>query len=355
MMTKKNSEITYREIYQQSRSFQAINETLPAIYSVLDTVFADKSAYDELIFTGCGTSLYLAQTAAHLFSTCCTIPAKAVPCSELYFFPETFVQNRRVLVLPITRKSYTTEVRLAIDKVRSFPNVKSLAITCDKDSSLYNDFLLLSPETDEDSVIMTRSFTSMVYLATVLALYVGGKKNQIEQMAKGYEGLADRQLKAADALAKKIIAEHGHLNLFITLGQGVNYGIANECMNKMKEMGLTNSEAYYSLEYRHGPMSLVDENTLILMLSNDQTVEHDAALLDQMKTMGAVTAAIGAQVSATMPEADYHLELDGGLNTLQYAAVIGLIGQFMGYYIAQHKGIDADTPRHLSQAIILEK
>lgn len=354
-MNKKNSEITYKELYQQSRSFQAINEVLPQIYAVLDQAFADKSAYDELVFTGCGTSLYLAQTAAHLFSSCCDIPAKAVPCSELYFFPETFVRGRKVLVLPITRKSYTTEVRMAIDKVREFPGVKTLAITCDKDSDTYNDYMLLSPETTEDSVIMTRSFTSMVYLATVMGLYLGGKKDQIETMAKVYEKLSDKLLTETDALAKKLVAEHGHLNLFITLGQGVNYGIACECMNKMKEMGLTNSEAYYCLEYRHGPMSLVDKNTLIILLGNDATTSHDAALLTQMKNFGAVTLAVGDGVKKSMPDAHYHLELGAGLNTMQYAAVIGYIGQFMGYYIAEQKGIDADTPRHLSQAIVLEK
>lgn len=87
--------------------------------------------------------------------------------------------------------------------------------------------------------------------------------------------------------------EHSELNLYITLGQGINYGIANECMNKMKEMGLTNSEAYYSLEYRHGPMSLVDDRTMIILLSNPQTVEGDAKLLAQMKEYGAIVLAVG--------------------------------------------------------------
>ena len=49
----KNSELTYKEIYGQPQSFQAINNTLEDIYKVLDQVFAEE--YDELIFTGCGT------------------------------------------------------------------------------------------------------------------------------------------------------------------------------------------------------------------------------------------------------------------------------------------------------------
>ena len=117
-------------------------------------------------------------------------------------------------------------------------------------------------------------------------------------------------MKASDNIAKQIVAEHKELNLYITLGQGINYGIANECMNKMKEMSLSNSEAYYTLEYRHGPMSLVDEKTMIILLGNEETVEGDAKLLAEMKSYGAVTLAVGAKAAELYSAADYTLELD---------------------------------------------
>ena len=350
-MEKKNSALTYAEIYGQADSFAAINASMPAIRETLDKVFAEK--YDELIFTGCGTSLYLAQTAAHIFSEFNDVPARAVCCSELYFFPRVYVKpGRRVLILPITRKSYTTEVRMAIDKVRALPELKTLAITCDADSRLYNDAFVLSPETAEDSVIMTRSFTSMVYLACVLSLHAAGRKADLDSLAD-YPDHARRLLKATDDLARTIVAEHPELDLYITLGQGEYYGVANECMNKMKEMGIANSEAYYSLEYRHGPMSLVDDKTLLVTLAHPDTLKEDAALLSQMNSYGGVTVAIGEGVTAAMPDAAYHLELGCGYDAARSAALIGLIGQFLGYYIAEKKGIDADSPRHLTQAIVL--
>lgn len=348
----KNSELTYKEIYGQPVSFQAVNDTLDTIFKTLDEVFAEK--YDEVIFTGCGTSLYLAQASAHAFSTCTGISAKGMCCSELYYFPETYVGNgKKVLVVPMTRKSYTTEVRMAIDKVRSYPGVKSLAITCDADSSKYNDYMLLSPETPEDSVIMTRSFTSMIYLAVVMSYYVGGKKEKIEQL-KDYAANAESFLKATDEMAKKIVAEHPECNLFITLGQGINYGIANECMNKMKEMSLSNSEAYYTLEYRHGPMSLVDDKTLIILLGNEDTVDGDAKLLTQMKEYGAKVLAIGNNASRDFTDVDYTLDMPYGYDSLQNAPIIGYIGQLIGYYVAELKNLNADSPRHLTQAIVIK-
>lgn len=353
-MMKKNSALTLGEMRGQPDSFAAINETLPQILSVIDEVFAKE--WDELIFTGCGTSLYLAQTAAAAFSACCGIPARGMPCSELYFFPESFAgHGRRVLVLPITRKSYTTEVRMAIDRIRTLEGVRTLAITCDPDSAKYNDYMILSPRTAEDSVIMTRSFTSMVYLSVILALAAAGRREDIARMASGYPEMAQRALEDTERVAHRLMREHPELNLFITLGQGVNYGIANECMNKMKEMGIANSEAYYSLEYRHGPMSLVDGRTLIILLANDATTEYDRKLLEQMKGYGAVTLAVGEDAAARFGCCDYAIDLPAGRSTLEYAAVIGFIGQALGYEIAQSKGIDADSPRHLTQAIVLEK
>lgn len=350
---EKNSCQTYREIYGQPASFKGINDALNDIYAVLDKAFARENHYDELIFTGCGTSFYLAQTAACIFSAYTDICARAVPCSELYFFPKIFIKDKNVLVLPITRKSYTTEVRMAIDKVRAFPNVKTLAITCDADSGKYNDFFILSPVSEEESVVMTRSFTSMVYLAVILAMYAAGRKAGIEKMAASYDKAAEELLPRMDAFAKQIVDENPNLNLFITLGQGVYYGVANECMNKMKEMSISNSEAYYSLEYRHGPMSLADKNTLIMTLGNSRTAEYDAKLLTQMKGYGAVTAIIGKNVSKNMPDADYKLDLTDDYDDAQYAPLVGFIGQLLGYYISLKKNINADSPRNLSQAIIL--
>ena len=347
---KENSSITYREIYGQPASFQAILDTLPEIQKTLDEVFAQP--YDQLIFTGCGTSLYLAQTAAYLWQASNAVPASAVPCSELLFFPENYIKGKRTLVLPITRKSYTTEVRMAIDKVHTLPGVTSLAITCDPDSSKYNEHYILAPNTPEDSVIMTRSFTAMVFLAQILAFYAAGKTAEIAAM-QNYAAEAQKLLERSDALAKQILTERPDLNLFITLGQGAYYGIGNECMNKMKEMGIANSEAYYSMEYRHGPMSLVDEHTLLVLLSNEHTEQTDADLMGQMQSFGGVTVGIGPHVDA-MPGLTYTLKTDNGYTELQAAALMGFIGQFLGYYISQAKNIDADSPRHLTQAIVLK-
>ena len=349
-MEKQNSAITYREMYRQAEIFAALNKSIPEIHTTLETVFAE--TYDELIFTGCGTSLYLAQSAAQAFASLNPVPARAVCCSELYHFPETFLKGKRTLVLPITRKSYTTEVRMAIDRARTFDGVKTLSVTCDKDAAAYNDFMVFCPEAEEESVIMTGSFTGMLYLTSLIAFHAAGRKDLIEDL-RDYPSHAEAFLKRSDETAKSVLQTRPDLNLFIMLGQGVHYGVANECMNKIKEMSLSNSEAYYTMEYRHGPMSLVDGHTMIVLFPHSKTAASDLALLEQMKSFGAYTLAVGAHVSETFALADCCLDLPFPYDDIQSAAMTGFIGQFLGYHLSLLKGLDADTPRHLSQAIVL--
>ncbi len=338
---------TYREIYGQADSFEALINTLPETLDTLKNVFAQK--YDQLIFTGCGTSFYLAQTAAYVFNKYNTTPAWAVCCSELYDMPHAYIKGAKTLVLPITRKSYTTEVRRAIDRVRKIEGVTSLAITCDADSKLYNDHYVLCPDTAEESVIMTRSFTAMVMMAEIVSLFAADRINEIEKL-KELPAIAKTTIPAMDALAEKLVAENPELNLFITLGQGMMYGIANECMNKMKEMSLSNSEAYYSLEYRHGPMSLVDENTLIMMFTLPETQEEDVKLLRELEGFGGVSVAMGPAPEA----AGCRYQLKVGNDEMTCAVLGSIFGQMIGYHVAMKKGLEPDTPRHLSQAIVLK-
>jgi len=345
-MKKQNGELTYREIYQQPAAFQAVLDTLPAVAQTVERVF--REPYDQVIFTGCGTSLYLAQTSAYVFNLYNDIPARAVCCSELYYTPEVYIKGK-TLVLPMTRKSITTEVRMAIDRVRTLPNVKTLAITCDSGSATYNDEMALCPGIDEKSIIMTGSFTAMVLMAQIISLCRAGKKEELNRLSS-LPRQAERLIPQMDALAARIVKENPALDLFITLGQGIYYGIANESMNKMKEMGLTNSEAYFSLEYRHGPMSLVTDRTLIVLLADGNTAAGDAALIREMEGYGAVTAVLGTQPEST----GGRYTLTVGEDRLSAAALAVIFSQLLGYHIALSKDIDPDAPRHLSLAIVLD-
>lgn len=352
-MGKKLGEYTIKEILEQGEAFQGVIETFDEITETVKKAFSEVDP-DEVIFTGCGTSLYLAQTSASVFSKYNDITAKAVPCSELYLAPKTYIKGNRCLVIPITRRSDTTEVKMAINKVRSMDNVKTLAVTCDENSKEYNDYYILSPKAGENSIVMTKSFTSMIFMNLILAFTVAGEQEMLDKLKQMPENYS-KVITVINDTCKKIIDDNEDLNLYVTLGQGSLYGIANESMNKIKEMAISNSEAYYSLEYRHGPMALVDDKTLITQYITEECEELEATLMKEMKEYGAKTFIIGDRLTnETKNYADYYIELDCGYNADLIAPLVAISGQLLGYYCAVSKGLDLDSPRNLSQAIILK-
>ena len=72
-----------------------------------------------------------------------------------------------------------------------------------------------------------------------------------------------------------------------------------------------------------------------------------------MKEKGAVVAVFGEKASGLWDFADYTYFTESGLNDLQLSPVAVLLGQLLGYHAARGKGLNPDSPRHLSQAIVI--
>ncbi len=348
------SENTLNEIRRQAKVIEAVNSVIDKIELTLGKVFESGKAYDEIICIGCGTSLYIAQSVSEAISTYSGITSRAVPCSELYYFAENYARkDKNVLIIPFTRNSRTTEVRKAIDHIRTFPGVTTLSVTCDPASSEYNDYMIYSPDSKEKSVVMTSSYTSLLYLGIITALFLSGHRKDISIFAENSALAMQNAVDDFDKLTKIVINDNKSTDLFIVLGQGVFYGVANECMNKIKEMAIENSEAYHTLEYRHGPMSIVDENSLIIIYSTKKTLREDRIFIKEMRSYGAKVFCISINCEAS-GVADYDHVMPGLADDIQAAVAASVAGQFIGYHRAELKSIDADRPRHLSQAIILK-
>jgi glucosamine--fructose-6-phosphate aminotransferase (isomerizing) len=141
---------------------------------------------------------------------------------------------------------------------------------------------------------------------------------------------------------------------FVFLGHGPLFGIANESMLKVTEMSLSISNVYHSLEFRHGPMSRVNENTLITFFVNKQTIDHEKTLIKEMHDLGAKTLVIcDKAVKEIRDVADFIVELDTGMEYFENLILYMPITQFMGYYQAVKKGLNPDEPQHLTQVVTL--
>ena len=254
---------TLNEIMSQpdvwEEALAAFDPQNPLLQSWLET-----RAFDHVIVTGCGSTYYLALTAARLLRQA-GCHALACPASELLLHPDSItLPQRRYLLLTISRSGTTSETVRAQQIFRDRSGGPVLTVTCDSASPLARaaDLAIAIDAAQEVSIAQTRSFSSMLVIVQQLAALIAH-----HDLAPSLQlpALCQRLLERHRDLAQSL-GEDGDITKFFFLGSDALYGIACEAMLKMKEMSLSYSEAYHSLEFRHGPMSMVGADSLVIGL-----------------------------------------------------------------------------------------
>jgi len=346
---------TMDEIVSQTKSWDAVVQNIPKIKGAFESCRDSYSKNSNFIFIGCGTSFYLALSAAKVYANIVGVRAIALPASEVLFSAESIFQKNSdgYTCVLISRSGTTTEVIQAAEKVKNqFSTAALCALSCRPDSKLVkmctNTFVI--PEADEKSVVMTRSFTSMLLMVQILAS-IHSDNNSYGEALKSLPEKGEMILNKYHSLVKDIVSKE-KITKFVYLGQGPFYGLACESMLKIKEMSLSSSEAYYTLEFRHGPMSAADEHMLITFFISDKGYNEETVLLKEMKNLGAKTLVICEHATDDIRKsADYLVELNSGLPDFARLILYMPITQLLGFYTAKAKGLDPDNPRNLSQVV----
>ncbi len=292
-----------------------------------------------IVVIGCGTSYYLSQTIASSFVSH-GLEAIAVPGGEWDLRPETYVPvQKRVQVLALSRSGETTET-VAAARRSVVRGERVIGITCEPGSSLTTACtacVTIATHPEEDIVMTTSASLMLLVGLRLIGLSHDGSRLTISSVNHAQSMLERARLKL-DALVR----DRTH---FVYLGGGALYGVAQEGALKLMEMSLSYSQAYHPLEYRHGPMALVDQATLVVMLYQPQTLSEETALVNELRSKGAGVIGVGGP-------GDLSLEL-----TEPDPALRGLIAlptlQWLGERVAQSKGLNTREPRHLTKVVML--
>lgn len=346
---------TYAEIMSQPEVWAQTIETFHSHSESLKAFWGGQQP-DQVIFTGCGSTYYLSQIAASLFQHSLRIPACAYPASEIALYPDlTLATGANSMLVTISRSGSTTETVQAVRVYREKAAGKVLAITCDSQSPLAQgaDYNLATDAAQEKSLAQTRSFSSMTILAEAMVALLSGSGDlaQIQRLVPA----ARRLLGEYHDLAR-MLAETPFIQRFFFLGSGFLRGMASEAMLKMKEMSLAYSEAYHMLEFRHGPMSMVNHQSLVVGLLSDQAFPQEAAVLRDMQRRGArVLALAEARGSLELSTGSHFVELASGLPQGLRPVIYLPVLQLMAYYRAMAGTENPDLPADLSSVISLNE
>ncbi|MFL6180004.1 MAG: SIS domain-containing protein [Actinomycetes bacterium] len=298
---------------------------------------------DEVVVIGCGSTHYLAMTAAALLRAA-GVRAWSLPSSELVPTAQPqLVDPARTVLLAISRSGTTTETTRAVEHFLRHGGHRVLALTCDPTSTLaaQADLVLPAPEAQEISVAQTRSFSTMALIMSAVA----GALGEADLLHLRTLPSEAREVLERSREPMRLLAQSPALNAFYFLGSGSLFGIASEGMLKLKEMSLTHSEAYHALEFRHGPMSMCDASASVISLVSPERAPLEAAVTSDLVQLGAEVTTIGPGSAIELPQQALWLRSPLYLLPLQLLALER----------ALHKGLDPDQPRHLTAVIHLEE
>jgi len=312
-------------------------------------------AADELIFAGCGSGFNIANAVAPYAQKASGKTCRAVHASDLVVNPECFFNGKRkTLAVVISRSGQTTESVMALRMAKKH-GADTVALVCFGDSAMAKiaDIPLVLEAAQEKSVTTTRSLTAMVLTGYYLAEFLSGKGERCRQLEK-LPDLARKRMKSFEELGRKI-SDDSVIKKYAFLGTGPYYGLAREAQLKIKEMVLLPSDSYISLDYQHGPMSNVDKNMLVTILTSNAGRKYDAALVGNMKKLGGKVLVLCDKAGRGLAgKADYLLELKTGLSDGIRDVLYMPVLQFMAYYKSMAVGCDPDNPRNLSYYVALK-
>jgi glucosamine--fructose-6-phosphate aminotransferase (isomerizing) len=343
---------TYKEIKSQPEAWA---QALDVIHA---SSLPEAGHYDQVLFTGCGSTYYLSLAAAALYQELTGRSARAVPAGELLLNTNASVGRignppvaRRDTIPPhellvaVSRSGTTTETVKAVEKFKQEQRGDVIVISnYDEVLSRLAGINIVIPKGQEESVAQTRSFASMYVAAAAFCAKMAGRNDLLDAM-KQLPVIGNLVIGKYEAWAKSI-GENLAFDRFYFLGSGIRYGLACEVNLKMKEMTLTHSEPFHFLEFRHGPMSMVNENAVVVGMLSDANRVHEAKVLSEMERLGGTVASVGESEADVCFESNIPECVRGVL----YLPVL----QLMAFYRSFAKGLNPDRPNNLTAVVKLD-
>lgn len=288
---------------------------------------------DITIWVGCGTSYNLALSLAALANAAgrrsIALPGGEWAHRQRSYWPA----DARVHVVALSRSGESTET-VAAAKVSRAAGAFVTGITMEPDSALARncDRAVLAQTHQVEGIVMTSSASLLLLLGLLLLGY---------KVPASLPDTAQKLMEAVDAQVPRRLGGRSH---FVYLGGDHLYGVGLEGALKLMEMSQTFTQGFHPLEYRHGPISLVDERSVAVMLYRTDQREAEARLARELQDKGALVVGIGGP-----GDESFALDCDPALTGL---AVLPAL-QILGERVAQARNIDTVAPRHLTKVVTL--
>ena len=314
----------------------------------------------QIYIVACGSAYHVGIAAQYVIEDLAKIPVRVELGSEFRYNP---LLDPKGLVIVISQSGETADSLAALRESKekgvrtmAIVNVVGSSIAREADSVFYT---LAGPEI---AVATTKAYSTQLMATYVLALQFAKVRGEISD--ETYKNMIAELQTIPDKIAK-ILEDKERIQWFASkqanahdvffVGRGIDYAICMEGSLKMKEISYIHSEAYAAGELKHGTISLIEDDILVVgvltqpdlyekTISNMVECRSRGAYLMGLTTFGQYNIEDSTDFAVYIPKIDPHFATS--------LAVIPL--QLLGYYISVAKGLDVDKPRNLAKSVTVE-
>ena len=354
-----------KEIHEQPK---AVRDTLASAiqdgqiqYDKLGLTPEELGDLNAVYIVGCGSAYHVGVTAQYVLEDLARIPVRVELASEFRY--RTPLLPEKTLVIIISQSGETADSLAALRQAKQY-GASTLAIVNVVGSTIAREadhvfYTLAGPEI---AVATTKAYSTQLAASYVLAIALAKARGtlteedaarmigELETLPDKIEKLLENKERIQWFASKQVAAK----DIFF-IGRGIDYAISLEGSLKMKEISYIHSEAYAAGELKHGTISLIEPNTLVVgILTQQDLYEKTLSNLLECKSRGAYLMALTCNGNYSIEDsADFVIYIPK--TDPHFAASLGVIPlQLLGYYVSVAKGLDVDKPRNLAKSVTVE-
>ena len=337
----KYTHYTHKEIHEQQYSIEkAFGIQTESINKFIDVILKSKNIF----ITGSGTSYHCAMLAKYLLNKLSDIRTEIVMSSEFEYMSRLLDENS--VLIAISQSGETADV-LHAAKIAKQNHAKILSIINIPTSSLarFSDHYLTINCGPEIGVAATKSFTGQ--LAIFYSIVNKLSSTRIEIKFSDFSDIINEVLEQESHI-EKIAEDIKKTKDIYILGKSLHYPIGLEGSLKIKELAYIHAEGIAAGEIKHGPLALIENNTVVIVLNpSDDTYTDTLNSVYEMKSRGATIIGISNQTNEIY---DYFIKLPT-INKLLYPIIEIIPLQILSYYLALKNNANPDYPRNLAKSV----
>lgn len=317
---------------------------------------------NKISIVACGSAYHVGCLAKYFMEELTGKPVEVELASEFRY--RSPIVDKNTLVIIISQSGETADSLAALreakklgTRVLSIVNVVGSSIANESDDVLYT---WAGPEI---AVATTKAYSTQLSLMYLISLYIGKTLNKIPD--KQYSSLIKNIVlipeKITEILKKsssieEIAKKYCQTEKIFFIGRTLDYAVCMEGSLKLKEISYIHSEAYAAGELKHGTISLIDNETLVIALATqDKLFDKTISNIREVKSRGAkillvTTEDKAAKISEIADDVIYIPKISNMFSPS--LSVVPL--QLLSYYIAKFRGCDIDKPRNLAKSVTVE-